>query len=66
MQTHDLINRTIFKFFRDLAVVAVMEVALVISTGDFDGRTLLAAAALAVYRVCRDVAPAYIRERNSE
>ncbi len=66
MHTHELINRTIQKFFRDLAVVVVMEVALVISTGDFDGRTLLAAGALAVYRVLRDVAPSYVRERESE
>ena len=61
MHTHDLINRTVQKFFRDLAIVVVMEVALVISTGDFDGRTLLAAGALGVYRFMRDVVPAVYR-----
>ena len=61
MMTHEWVNRTVQKFFRDLAVVVVMEVALVISTGDFDGRTLLAAGALGVYRFIRDVVPAMYR-----
>ena len=61
MMTHEWVNRTVQKFFRDLAIVVVMEVALVISTGDFDGRTLLAAGALGVYRFMRDVVPAMYR-----
>ena len=66
MHAHDLVNRTIQKFFRDLAIIVVMEVALVISTGNFDSRTLLAAAALGVYRTLRDVAPAFYREYKNK
>ena len=57
MQTHDWLNRTVQKLFRDLAVIVIMEVALVISTGDFNVHTLLAAGALGVYRFMRDVVP---------
>ena len=62
MNIHDAINRTIWKFFRDLAVIVAAEIMFTIAQGEFNTRTLLMAASFAGYRVLRDVAPAVYRE----